>query len=200
MTTANDMRGELWKRLYESAFFPEGDETLHRYTDEEAKKESQSLSLPPNMYLWATMNSADQGVYPMDTAFKRRWSFEYKDINHGYEVVSTFDVPLGSDGHIVNWDELRRKINELLLDECKVNEDKLLGPFFIAPEALADPEEFATAFKDKVLLYLCEDAAKMKRSLLFKGCKDRTTITYSYVCGAFDSRGEEIFGLTLAEE
>ena len=98
VTTANDMRGELWKRLYESAFFPEGDETLHRYTDEEAKKESQSLSLPPNMYLWATMNSADQGVYPMDTAFKRRWSFEYKDINHGYEVVSTFDVPLGSDG------------------------------------------------------------------------------------------------------
>lgn len=200
VATSNDMRGELWKRLYESTYFEEGDETLRRYNKEEASAASKELSLPPNMYLWATMNSADQGVYPMDTAFKRRWSFEYKGINHGYEAIRDVEVPLGSDGHMVNWDDLRRKINELLLDECKVNEDKLLGPFFIAPEALEDPEEFATAFKDKVLLYLCEDAAKMKRPLLFKGCKDRTSITYSYICGEFDSRGEEIFGLTLGEE
>lgn len=67
----------------------------------------------------------------MDTAFKRRWSFEYMDINHRYEVIRDFNVALGEDAHIVNWDGLRRKINELLLDECKVNEDKLLGPFFI---------------------------------------------------------------------
>lgn len=200
VATSNDMRGELWKRLYESTYFEEGDETLRRFNKEEASAASKELSLPPNMYLWATMNSADQGVYPMDTAFKRRWSFEYKGINHGYEAIRDVEVPLGSDGHMVNWDDLRRKINELLLDECKVNEDKLLGPFFIAPEALEDPEEFATAFKDKVLLYLCEDAAKMKRPLLFKGCKDRTSITYSYICGEFDSRGEEIFGLTLGEE
>lgn len=200
VATSNDMRGELWKRLYESTYFDEGDEALRRYNKEEASAASKELSLPPNMYLWATMNSADQGVYPMDTAFKRRWSFEYKGINHGYEAIRDVEVPLGSDGHMVNWDDMRRKINELLLDECKVNEDKLLGPFFIAPEALEDPEEFATAFKDKVLLYLCEDAAKMKRPLLFKGCKDRTSITYSYICGEFDSRGEEIFGLTLGEE
>ena len=200
VTTANDMRGELFKRLFESTYFAEGDETLRRFSEEEAFAESQTLSLPPNMYLWATMNSADQGVYPMDTAFKRRWSFEYKDINHGYEAIRDVVVPLGSDDHLVNWDILRRKINELLLDECKVNEDKLLGPFFIAPEALDDPDTFATAFKDKVLLYLCEDAAKMKRPLLFKGCKDRTTITYSYVCSEFDLRGEGIFGLALEEE
>lgn len=200
VATANDMQGELSKRLYESAFLPEGDDTLRRFSQEEAHKESQRLSLPPNMYLWATMNSADQGVYPMDTAFKRRWSFEYKDINHGSEEIQDVYVPLGDDGHMVNWDEMRRKINGLLLDECKVNEDKLLGPFFIAPEALEAPDAFAAAFKDKVLLYLCEDAAKMKRPLLFKGCRDRTTITYSYICGEFDSRGEEIFGLSLGEE
>lgn len=199
VATPNDMRGELWKRLYESTFLPEGDETLHRYSSEEATTAAKQLSLPPNMFIWATMNSADQGVFPMDTAFKRRWSFEYMDINHGFEVIRDFDVVLGDDGHVVNWDDLRRKINELLLDECKVNEDKLLGPFFIAPEALDDPETFAAAFKDKVLLYLCEDAAKMKKSNLFKGC-NRKTITYSYVCGEFDARGEEIFGLSLAEE
>lgn len=199
VATPSDMRGELWKRLYESTFMPEGDETLHRYSKEDATAAAKQLSLPPNMYIWATMNSADQGVFPMDTAFKRRWSFEYMDINHGYEVIRDFDVVLGEDGHVVNWDDLRRKINELLLDDCKVNEDKLLGPFFIAPEALDDPDTFAKAFKDKVLLYLCEDAAKMKKPNLFKGC-DRKTITYSYVCGEFDVRGEEIFGLSLAEE
>ena len=200
VATASDMRGELWKRLYESSYFAEDDATLRRFSKEEASEESKELSLPSNMYLWATMNSADQGVYPMDTAFKRRWNFEYKSINHGYEVIRDAEVPLGSDSHMVNWDDLRREINELLLDECKVNEDKLLGPFFIAPEMLEDPDAFADVFKDKVLLYLCEDAAKMKRPLLFKGCKDRATITYSYICGEFDLRGEEIFGLALSEE
>lgn len=199
VATPSDMRDELWRRLYESWYFPERDDTLHRYNNEDAKMAVRQLSLPPNMFIWATMNSADQGVFPMDTAFKRRWSFEYMDINHRYEVIRDFNVALGEDAHIVNWDGLRRKINELLLDECKVNEDKLLGPFFIAPEALNDPEAFAAAFKDKVLLYLCEDAAKTKKPNLFKGCSHKT-ITYSYVCSEFDARGEEIFGLSLAEE
>ena len=44
------------------------------------------------------MNSADQGVFPMDTAFKRRWSFEYMDINHGFEVIRDFDVVLVRTG------------------------------------------------------------------------------------------------------
>lgn len=197
--TAADMRGEIWKRLYESIYLTE-EENLRRFTADEAREASRKLSLPSNLYLWATMNSADQGVYPMDTAFKRRWSFEYKSINHGCETIQDACVPLGSDGHLVNWDSLRREINKILLDECKVNEDKLLGPFFISPEDLEDPDAFEGAFKDKVLLYLCEDAAKMKRSTLFKGCQGKSSITYSYVCGEFDTRGEEIFGLALREE
>lgn len=78
------------------------------------------IRIPPNMYIWATMNSADQGVFPMDTAFKRRWDFEYVDINEGKDKVNK------------DWNNLREKINRLLV-AAGVNEDKCLGPWFYIP-------------------------------------------------------------------
>lgn len=162
--------------------------------EERMESEVKRLSLPPNMYIWATMNSADQGVFPMDTAFKRRWDFRYMGINEGEDAVingmplNEITVPCG--GRDVLWNNLRRTINEFMTsDGLKINEDKLLGPFFISPAALT-PERFASAFKDKVLLYLYEDAGKTKHSKLFKKELD----TYSKVCEAFGEIGEGIFG------
>lgn len=74
-------------------------------------------------------------------------------------------------------------------DELKINEDKLLGPFFVNPKALTD-ERFASVFKDKVLLYLFEDAGKTKRTKMFR----KELKTYSQICEAFDEKGEWIFG------
>ena len=161
---------------------------------ERMANEVNRLSLPSNMYIWATMNSADQGVFPMDTAFKRRWDFRYMGIDNGENaevggrLLSEIEVPCG-DG-IVVWNKLRHAINEFLAGEdLKVNEDKLLGPFFIAPASLT-PERFSGVFKDKVLLYLYEDAGKTKRSKMFaKGLN-----TYAKVCDAFDVVGVGIFG------
>ena len=45
------------------------------------------IRIPNNMFIWATMNSADQGVFPMDTAFKRRWNFEYLGIDENEEKI-----------------------------------------------------------------------------------------------------------------
>jgi len=156
--------------------------------------EQETLSLPPNLYIWATMNSADQGVFPLDTAFKRRWDFEYMEINSHEEAISHFTVKLGSDGKRYSWNDLRRAINKKLID-CKVNEDKLLGPFFIKPSVCASADEvFAATFKAKVIMYLFEDAARQVRSKIFP---IENATTYSEICKAFDEKGAAIFGIDL---
>ncbi|EHF02185.1 hypothetical protein HMPREF1008_00891 [Olsenella sp. oral taxon 809 str. F0356] len=153
------------------------------------KDECKRLCLPPNMYIWATMNSADQGVFPMDTAFKRRWDFRYIDINAGSSAIAQYRVPVAGHTHPVGWDNLRRGINHVLLS-AGVNEDKLLGPFFISPSRLKDTEHFTETFQDKVLLYLFEDAAKTKKAKVFKR---EGTFTYSQVCADFRKKGEMAF-------
>lgn len=167
----------------------------------------ERIRMPNNMFIWATMNSADQGVFPMDTAFKRRWSFEYIGINDGQEKMADGKVVLGKDLHAleVNWNKLRKTINDLLASEYKVNEDKLMGPFFLSKKVtecdengyMKKPEEFIKAFKSKVIMYLYEDAAKQHKRNLFSGCDNSK---YSSVCEAFDSIGVKIFGDTFVEK
>ena len=151
------------------------------------------LAIPANMYLWATMNSADQGVFPMDTAFKRRWDFRYIGIDDGEDAdidgERLNEKVVTSGGRKVYWNELRKAINRLMIEDCRLNEDKLLGPFFLSPDSLTE-ERFGRAFKDKVLLYLYEDAGKMKRKDLFWDYP----VTYSQVCAKFDADGEGVFG------
>ena len=148
------------------------------------------------MFIWATMNSADQGVFPMDTAFKRRWSFEYLGINENEEgVVGTVDIA----GETIDWNKLRRAINDKLAKDYKVNEDKLMGPYFLAKKLLVtddagkivDQDRFIKAFKSKVIMYLYEDAAKQHKHKLFEGCDSSK---YSSVCDDFDRIGIRIFG------
>ena len=149
------------------------------------------IAIPPNMFLWATMNSADQGVFPMDTAFKRRWDFHYMGIDEGEEGVAGYDVLVGNShaARYVKWNELRKAINALLIAN-KVNEDKLIGPYFTKESALCDPDKFAEVFKSKVLLYLYEDAAKMKRNDVFRL---GAAATYSQICEDFDLHGTDVF-------
>lgn len=158
------------------------------------------LKLPNNMFIWASMNSADQGVYPMDTAFKRRWDFEYLGIDDNQDKIKcTVNLIKGKPESNVSWNRLRKAINAKLLDVCRVNEDKLLGPFFLSQKAIKadesgciiDEDAFRKAFKSKVIMYLFEDAARQYRSKLFKTdiCK-----MYSSICKEFDRNGMAIFG------
>lgn len=157
------------------------------------------IRIPDNMFIWATMNSADQGVFPMDTAFKRRWDFTYLGIDDSEAGIVGKKVILGRDDYrrCVEWNALRKAINNELLS-YKVNEDKLMGPYFISkknmPEGeMIDPAVFARIFKNKVIMYLFDDAAKQKRLTLFAGCEDKNKNLYSQICREFDSKGVYIF-------
>ncbi|VTT42140.1 McrB family protein [Streptococcus porcinus] len=91
--------------------------------------DASDLKIPDNLYIWATMNSADQGVFPIDTAFKRRWDFEYLSLDQGDEKISGFVFV--KNGKSFEWNTLRKAINSVLISEYGINEDKLMGPFFL---------------------------------------------------------------------
>ena len=158
------------------------------------------IRIPDNMFIWATMNSADQGVFPMDTAFKRRWDFTYLGIDDSDEDIRGKYVVVGSkERQRIEWNELRKAINEFLASE-KINEDKQLGPYFIARSIVVpadggdeiDSKRFCDVFKHKVLMYLFEDAGKQKRGKLFEGSAKGQS-RYSKICEAFDEQGIGIF-------
>ena len=152
------------------------------------------------MFVWATMNSADQGVHPMDTAFKRRWDFTYLSINEKEEGIKNYKIKVGENEY--NWNDLRNAINHVLLEECKVNEDKLMGPYFISNDSLkksvVDSKELVKVFKNKVIMYLFDDAAKHKRSTIFSGCS--TCNSYYKICQEFENKGIEIFSIDIQTE
>lgn len=167
------------------------------------------IRIPDNMFIWATMNSADQGVFPMDTAFKRRWDFKYLGIDDSEDGISgktvLLGMKIGTQDHrrVVEWNELRKAINEELL-KYKVNEDKLMGPYFISKKNLPngniiDPEDFSRIFKNKVIMYLFDDAAKQKRVSLFEGCEEKSRNQYSKICNEFDEKGVLIFGNAISD-
>lgn len=165
--------------------------------EEELKYEiiEKGIYIPSNLYIWATMNSADQGVFPMDTAFKRRWSFEYIDIDAGKEKIDENIVKLGTQKRPIKWNELRTSINNKLIS-LNINEDKLLGPFFLSMDEQTNEEKFEIAFKNKVLMYLYEDVLKHKKSEFFK----ENISTYSRLIKSYDEIGGDIFDFILNYE
>ena len=180
-------------------------EDIRKYLISALGRAPESIKIPDNMFVWATMNSADQGVYPMDTAFKRRWNFEYIGIDdNDAEVGGTIELGTGDYRRTIHWNQLRKAINDTLSEEYGINEDKLLGPYFLSRSIfdyeedgrMIDPDRFKDAFKSKIIMYLFEDAAKSVRHKLFNGCPNSR---YSAICKAFDEVGIYIFGSDFVE-
>ena len=135
---------------------------LKEHLDEESVNnlKNNKLYLPKNFYIWATMNNADQGVMPLDTAFKRRWDFEYMPLDLTKEDEEQLQ------GLKLEWNKLRKNINKKLLS-LGINEDKMLGFYFLNCKALENEDNYLKALQNKVLMYLYEDVLRHCRAKVF---------------------------------
>lgn len=117
----------------------------------------EKMMLPNNLYIWATMNTSDQSLFPIDSAFKRRWDWQYVPIEEGTEN----DVPLKWNimvkGKRFDWWQFLQAINNKVGDVTS-SEDKKLGYFFC--KADSDGIISAAKFVGKVLFYLWNDVFK----------------------------------------
>jgi len=116
------------------------------------------LRFPRNLFLWSTMNRADQNARQLDSAFLRRWRKEYRS----YSLPCEYNQPVSYAGGVVDWDQLRGHINDRLID-LGVPEDKLIGPYFLGPVDLSRP----SAIRDDLMGYLWSDVLKQSRAPSF---------------------------------
>lgn len=109
------------------------------------------LLLPNNLYIWATMNTSDQSLFPIDSAFKRRWDWTYMPISDAHK-----EWTIELDGQHYDWWEFLTRINAKI-SSMTSSEDKKLGYFFCKAE---DNVISAQKFVGKVIFYLWNDVFK----------------------------------------
>ena len=113
---------------------------------------SDKIILPNNLYILATMNTSDQSLFPMDSAFKRRWDWEFVPVN--YEDANSLNIIIGDD--IYNWGKFIENINPKI-KELTGSEDKQLGNRFVNPK---DGNITFDQFRSKALFYLWSEVYK----------------------------------------
>ena len=140
------------------------DADLRAFLEEKLGEDNQGikdgeLCLPSNLYIYATMNTSDQSLFPIDSAFKRRWDWEYEPIkykNTGWKIVI--------DGTVYSWVSFQRIVNEKIL-RANSSEDKMLGDYFVNP---SDGIITDKVLLNKILFYLWNDVCKDGEGDIFK--------------------------------
>lgn len=126
--------------------------------DSNAIKDGE-LRLPSNLYIYATMNTSDQSLFPIDSAFKRRWDWEYEPIK--YKNVGWV---IHIQGNKYLWVSFQKEINKRIFDATS-SEDKMLGDYFVNPNDGIITEKMLL---DKILFYLWNDVCKDGEGDIFK--------------------------------
>ena len=127
------------------------------------------LLLPNNLYIWATMNTSDQSLFPIDSAFKRRWDWEYEPIKYK-NINWVIDI----EGSKYLWTSFQREINKRIFDATN-SEDKMLGDYFVNPTDGVITEKILL---NKILFYLWNDVCKDGEGDIFKTA-DNEEVTFS---------------------
>ena len=171
---------------YPSDVIGESEYSITNYdiASEVFENENAKVRIPSNLFILATMNTSDQNVFTLDTAFQRRWRM--KHIENNVKAAEHSEVLI--EDSLIDWGTFAEVINEEILkinDGLASSEDKRLGAYFVTRKELK-PEYFS----EKVLKYLWDDAFKMDHEYVFAdGMNSLDKVITAYAQPANDRLG-----------
>lgn len=161
--------------------------------------ENNKIYIPCNLSIYATMNTSDQNVFVLDTAFKRRWNMKYVDINFDNNLQYNFDLLIiPSKGKDILWKDFVTAINDKIpsLNNGLNGDDKLIGPYFVSKDSLLlkgdskeNIDDKIDSFAQKVFMYLWNDVVKTDKSGLFR----KDIKSYNTLINEYKKVGIEVF-------
>lgn len=170
---------------------------VSNYLNEKNIDIGEKIYLPRNLHIIGTVNTSDQNVNVIDTAFKRRFEFVYVDVNpvkdDNDNFLNSFIFEL--DGTEFEWNRFYMSLNELITTKLELSEDKQIGQFFIKFNNLVTDEQKLDEIKNKLLHYLWDDvqgAVISDECSIFKN----EYKTFSSLYKAFGN-GENVFSSEL---
>ena len=131
------------------------------------------LCLPSNLYIYATMNTSDQSLFPIDSAFKRRWDWEYEPIKY-----KNTDWIIEIQDKKYSWVSFQKEVNKRIFAATN-SEDKMLGDYFVNPN---DGRITEKMLLNKILFYLWNDVCKDGEGDIFK-VSDTEDVSFSELYG-----------------
>lgn len=173
------------------------------YLNKELGTNLTNIKIPGNLFIYATMNTSDQNVFTLDTAFKRRW--EFKKIKNEFKPDHSFAEKF-IPGMQLTWKDFVKSINQYMTNDQSIigAEDKQIGVYFIDESGMRqevldvqtddEKEEFAY----KIFEYLWDDVAKFDRRRWFRGeIKTLDDLIEKYIKEGIKVFNEEVFGSEL---
>lgn len=167
---------------------------IKKYLKDHGVKIKGKIRIPSNLWIIGTMNTCDQNVYALDTAFKRRWKM--------HRIVNKFDennelANMYIPGSNYTWREFVETINTAILEKNPGGlngEDKQIGVYFVTKNELTvnktdDCEKESEYFAEKVLIYIWEDIAKIDPTLWFSS----SVKSFDELLGEFKRKHLDIF-------
>lgn len=168
--------------LNDYTFIVDGVKKSYKFTE---------IKIPGNLYIYATMNTSDQNVYTLDTAFVRRWDREKIKNTFAKCNFKATKVP----GMDYTWQEFVEAINACIashLEDLQINEDKQIGAFFVKESLLSGSAE---KFAYKVFDYLWNDVAKLDHGIFFNHYDTLDALIATYV-----EKGAAVFKSGILKE
>ena len=166
-----------------SEYTIKADADLKAFLEDEMGKDSDAikdgeLCLPSNLYIYATMNTSDQSLFPIDSAFKRRWDWEYEPIKY-----KNTNWVIDIQNKEYSWVSFQKVVNERIFVATN-SEDKMLGDYFVNP---SDGRITEKMLLNKILFYLWNDVCKDGEGDIFK-VSDTEDVSFSELYG---DRGQQ---------